>query len=272
MPELRQKRQTRDLADKLHFKGQWLVQRRLLHGFKDEGRVKDDRQEKGIRDRGLGTGDRGPGTRDQGPGIHIMIDKIDRPKEPKPYEITKPKDAKEDQHHEPDQREEQEKRYQDELAEEDWGKFDRRQTAIRPLRVSKEQISRCLLRSVYMHSGVCMMVLDVVWKDGRKTQAAVCPAPRLEDYIRLKKIGTGHEVPEEFWARGAVVDLGIPQSAQAGGLPEKQKGTRVLIEEKHCRIFETMGLIKDGKFSTGMLIFYIALMALIAALGVLFLR
>lgn len=168
-----------------------------------------------------------------------MIDKIDRPEAPPSYQITKPKDAKEDQHRPPSQREEQEKRYQKELTEKEWGKFDSRTVTIKPLRVSRESIARCLFRSVNLRSGAGILQVDVVSKDGSVLRGALVLLAGLEDFIALKKYQQGQEVPENFWARKDTVEFGIIETRlpatpfvapETGikGTPEKPGGAGLL--------------------------------------------
>lgn len=153
-----------------------------------------------------------------------MVDRIDRSDAPPPYYITRPKDAKESQHQQSEQREEQEKRYQKENAEQAWGKFDRRERTVRALRVSRDQIARCLFRQVVLHSGVGTLQIDVLWRDGRRTNGALVLLRRLEEYLRLKRFTPGQEVPDEFWSRGTMVELGIVQLVGAAVPPMPRAG------------------------------------------------
>lgn len=145
-----------------------------------------------------------------------MVDRIDRPEAPPPYQITRAKDAKENQHREPDQRGEQEKRYQKQIAEKEWTKFDRRTTTIKPLSVPRESVARCLFKGVRLHNGVGILAVDVHWKDGRTTAGALILLARLDHFVRLNKFVQGQEVPDEFWAHGATVEFGIVQVVSAG--------------------------------------------------------
>lgn len=151
-----------------------------------------------------------------------MVDKIDRPDAPPPYFITRPKDAKESQHQQSQQREEQEKRRQKELLEKDWSKFDRRERVIRAVRTARDQIDRCLFRGVFLHSGVGTLQVDVIWKDRRRTDGALVLLRRLEDYLRLKRLRPGEEVPDKFWSRGSMVELGVIQLISSGTVFPKQ--------------------------------------------------
>lgn len=197
-----------------------------------------------------------------------MIDKIDRPEAPQPYQITRPKDAKEDQHRQPDQREEQEKRYQKELSEKEWKKFDRRTIVIKPLRADKNAIARCLFRAVGLRSGVGTLQIDVVWKDGKTTQGALVLLARLEDFIKLKKFKPGQQVPDEFWSRGSAVELGIPQIITTpSAFPDQRSAPKQGPAGKSIRgnILSSLKIadIKSRRINWGIVALYVFLVAVI---------
>ena len=56
--------------------------------------------------------------------------------------------------------------------------------------------------------------LDVVWKDRRVTRGALAIVSQLEDFIALKKLQQGQEVPDKFWSHNEVVELGIIETSQ----------------------------------------------------------
>lgn len=145
-----------------------------------------------------------------------MVDRIDKPDAPPPYFISRPKDAKESQHQQSQQREEQEKRRQKELLEQGWGKFDRRTRVVRAVRAARAEISRCLFRTVFLHSGVGTLQIDVLWKDGRRTDGALVLLGKLEDYLKLRRFAPGQEVPDSYWSRGATVELGVIEVISPG--------------------------------------------------------
>lgn len=151
-----------------------------------------------------------------------MIDKIDRPDTPPSYQITRPKDAKEDQHRPPSQREEQERKYQKELTEKAQEKFGSRTVTVKSIRVSRESIIKCLFRAVTLSKGVGILQIDVLWKDGRSTKGALVAVGDMRQFIELKKFAAGQEVPEEFWMRGNAVELGIIKTVAAP--PPKENG------------------------------------------------
>lgn len=205
-----------------------------------------------------------------------MVDKIDRSEAPPAYFITRPKDAKESQHQQKEQGDEQEQRRKQETSEKAWSKFDRRTTVIRPLRAERDTIARCLFRTVVLHSGVGTLQIDVVWKDGRTTNGALVLLARLEDFFRLKKFAAGQEVPEEFWARGAHVELGIIEVLSPGGPQERRDGgyrgaaapetprQRSLLE--HLRIVDpTSKRVRWGVVAAWLIFAAIAAFAVVAA-------
>ncbi len=146
-----------------------------------------------------------------------MIDKIDRSEAPPPYRINQPKETKEDQHQQQNPREEMEREYQRRLEGKQWSKFGQRARTIKPVRVARERISHCLFKAANLHSGIGILQVDVHWKDGRVTANALMLITRLEDFIKLKKLRQGDKVPEELWARGPVVEMGIVQTISESG-------------------------------------------------------
>ncbi|MFH0800459.1 MAG: hypothetical protein V2A66_09815 [Pseudomonadota bacterium] len=197
-----------------------------------------------------------------------MVEKVDRPEAPNPYQITRAKDAKEDQHKPPDEREDQEKRYKKQIEEKEWSKFDRHATTIKPVRVARDQILRCLFRGTNLRSGVAILSVDVHWRDGRKTPGALILLSRLEDFIRLKKFLPGQEVPDEFWGRGPAVELGIIQAAAGSAVPEMENRVVAAHEKprRPARWLSAIGLTKgDGRrINWGILVLYIFLFAVVA--------
>ncbi|HPM41185.1 MAG TPA: hypothetical protein PLY45_01960 [bacterium] len=200
-----------------------------------------------------------------------MVDKIDRPEAPPAYFITRAKDAKESQHEQKGQRDEEGEQRQKEQAEKDWSKFDRKTTVIKPLRTSREKVARCLFRTVVLHGGVATLQVDVIWKDGHKTDGALVLLARLEDYLKLKKFAKGQEVPEEFWSKQGRVDLGIIQVISSSPQSREIKGTRAeespADEGKTGSLLEAAGLVegKSRRVRWGVVAAY-AIFAAIAAL------
>lgn len=197
-----------------------------------------------------------------------MIDKIDRPEAPQPYQITRAKDAKESQHQQSHQREGEEKRRQKELTEKQWEKFDRRTTTIKPMRAARADIARCLFRAVSLHSGMGILQVDVIWKDGRATNGALVLLGTLEDFIALKKMNPGEPVPDKFWARGSTVEFGILQVLTAGtNLPAaaEEKKTPAPAPKKAASILSRLGILDQArqKISWGIVALYVFLLSIV---------
>lgn len=148
-----------------------------------------------------------------------MVEKIDRPEAPHPYRVGRAKESRENLPQQQQQREEQEKRYKKKLETAEWGKFGTRTVVIKPVRVPRESIQRCLFRAVSLHSGVGILQADITWQDGRTIRRVLILLRALEDFMRLKKFSPGEQVPENIWARGPTVEIGIPQVISRAGTP-----------------------------------------------------
>ena len=207
-----------------------------------------------------------------------MVDKIDRSEAPPAYFITRPKDAKESQHQQKEEGDEQEQRRKQETSEKAWSKFDRRATTIRPLRAERVKIARCLFRAVFLHGGVGTLQIDVIWKDGHSTNGALVLLARLEDFFRLKKFAAGQEVPEEFWARGALVELGIIEVLSPGTPTERgdagARGAAASAAPLRRPLLARMGIVDAaaGRVSWGAVAAYLILAAIAVAAVVAALR
>lgn len=196
-----------------------------------------------------------------------MIDKIDRPEAPPPYRIGQAKETKEDQHQQQNPREEMEEEYKRRLEGKEWSKFEQRARTIKPLRVARDRIVRCLFKGSNLHSGVGILQVDVHWKDGRVTRDALMLITKLEDFMRLKKLAPGAVVPEELWARGPVVEMGIVQTmSESGSFPSSEFGGR---EQKPVRrsksLVQWFGIVsgEPRKINWGLLLMYVFIIALL---------
>ena len=198
-----------------------------------------------------------------------MVDKVDRPETPAPYVIREPSQTKEDRHQQQDQKEEAERKQRKEIEGGDWRKFGKQNAIIKQLRVPRERIARCLYRAVTLHSGIGTLMVDVMWRDGKRTRGALMLVTRLEDFIRLKKLRPGEPVPEELWAKGPTVELGIIQRIVGSGrLPGKDIGGKGAREERppakeEAGILRALGLVdREGKKNWGLALLYLFLIAL----------
>ncbi|MBI4126350.1 MAG: hypothetical protein HY465_02535 [Deltaproteobacteria bacterium] len=147
-----------------------------------------------------------------------MVERIDRPEAPPPYQITRTKESKESLHQGSNPREEAEEKFRKELENnKEWGKFHRREVTVRPMRVKRDAIERVLFRAAVLRSGTAILVGDIVWKNGQTTEGALFLLARVEDYFRLKSLRPKSDVPESFWALGNDIDIGIPEERGSSG-------------------------------------------------------
>ena len=210
-----------------------------------------------------------------------MVEKIDRPEAPHPYKVTRAKESRENLPRQQQQREEQEKRYKKKLETAEWRKFGTRTVVIKPMRVPRESIRRCLFSAVSLHSGVGILQADITWQDGRTIRRVLILLRALEDFMRLKKFSPGEEVPENIWARGPTVEIGIPQVLSRGGTPpgprveEREGGEGQEPAQKPISRplswLSYVGLIdrQTRRINWGMVALYLFLAAIVVALVVL---
>lgn len=145
-----------------------------------------------------------------------MIDKIDRPDIPQPYRINEAKHTKENQHQGRGQQEEGQAKYQQQENKE-WQKFHRTEVTIKPMKIKRADITRCLYRHAYMRSGSGTLVGDLIWKNGQTTEGALLLLRRPEDYLKLRHYRPGQNVPEEYWASADEIEIGIPHIRSGSG-------------------------------------------------------
>lgn len=207
-----------------------------------------------------------------------MIDKVDRPETPAPYVIREAKQTKEDRHQQHNPREDAEREQRKQIEGKEWKKFGRQSAVIKPLRVPRERIARCLYRGATLHSGIGTLMVDVAWRDNRLTRGALMLITRLEDFIRLKKLRPGEAVPEELWAKGPMVELGIIQRVKGGGgFPGKDIGgkgaqEKQVQQQRKPDPLRFIGVVDGrGKTNWGLVLLYafliaLAIMALIIAI------
>jgi hypothetical protein len=198
-----------------------------------------------------------------------MVEKVDRPEAPAPYVVREAKQTKEDRHQQHNPREDAEREQRKQIEGKEWSKFGRQSAVIKSLRVPRERIARFLYRGATLHSGIGTLMVDVAWKDGRLTRGALMLITRLEDFMRLRKLRPGEQVPEGLWAKGPTVELGIIQRVKGGGgFPGRDIGGRK-VQEKQVQAPEkfdplrSIGIV-DGKGKTnwGLVLLYAFLIAL----------
>jgi hypothetical protein len=198
-----------------------------------------------------------------------MIDKVDRPETPAPYVVREAKQTKEDRHQQHNPKEDAEREQRKQIEGKEWSKFGRQSSIIKPLRVPRVRIARCLYRGATLHSGIGTLMVDVAWKDGRLTRGALMLITRLEDFMRLKKLRPGEQVPEELWAKGPTVELGIIQRVKGGGgFPGKDIGGKKAQEkqvqaQQRSNPLRSIGIVDGkGKINWGLVLLYAFLIAL----------
>lgn len=209
-----------------------------------------------------------------------MVERIDRPDTPPPpYQITRPKESREKRHEQQQSQEEKEKRYRTEEGEKEWKKFGRRTVVVKPIRVQRERIARCLFRGINLRSGMGILQIDVVWKGGKSTRGALILIRSLENFMHLKKFKPGQEVPENFWAIGPTVEIGIPQVITTeAAFPERESASLTKGREEAMpperslpRWLVAVGLADEqsGRINWGIAALYLFLIAAIVAVIVL---
>ena len=152
-----------------------------------------------------------------------MVERINKPEAPIPHRVEQSKQTKEDRHQQHNPKDDAERERKKQLEGKQWQKFGRRTVVIKPLRVERAKIRECRFRSVSLHSGIGTLRVDIVWADGKKTAGALMLVRRLEDFLKLRKLAQGEAVPEELWARGPMVEVGIPQTiSEAGALSGRE--------------------------------------------------
>lgn len=202
-----------------------------------------------------------------------MVEKIDRPDARPPYEIREAKQTKEDQHHQQNQREEAEKHYKKQLEgdQKEWSKFGRRSTVIKPVKVACDRIEKIIFRAINLFKGVGILHVDVLWKDGRKTEGALIRVGRMEDFLRLKRLSVGAEVPRDFWTRRPTLELGILQEISSSGpFPsqegrEEKKGETKRDDTAFLNMMASIGIANrnTGRMNWGMVAFYLFILTVV---------
>ena len=201
-----------------------------------------------------------------------MIEKIDRPDVPNPYSISQAKETKEDRHQQHNPKDDAERERKRRLEGKEWQKFGRRTVVIKPLRVAREKIARCLFKSVSLHSGIGTLKVDVAWVDGKMTRDALMLVHRLEDFLKLRDLSPGQPVPEALWVRGPTVEMGIPHvMTEAGALSGRDMESRPPVQtktaEKKKGFLKRSGIVNEdtGAPNWGLTLMYAFVLALVVA-------
>ena len=195
-----------------------------------------------------------------------MIERINKPEAPVPHRVEQAKQTKEDRHQQQNPKDDAEREQRKQIEGGDWEKFGRQNAVIKQLRVPRDRIARCLYRAVTLHSGIGTLMVDVIWRDRKITRGALMLVTRLEDFIRLKKLTLGKDVPEELWAKGPTVELGIMQRS-GGAIPGKDIGGKreadaVAAPEKPGALQRIGIMDREGKPNWGLALLYLFLLTL----------
>ncbi len=201
-----------------------------------------------------------------------MIEKIDRPDAQQVYTISRAKESKEDRHQQHNPKDDAERERKRRIEGKEWQKFGRRTVVIKPLRVAREKIARCLFKSVSLHSGIGTLKVDVAWVDGKITRDALMLVHRLEDFLKLRGLSAGEAVPEALWVRGPTVEMGIPHvMTEAGALSGRDMESRSPVKsaaaEKKKGFLKSSGILNEdtGALNWGLTLMYAFVLALVVA-------
>ena len=189
-----------------------------------------------------------------------MVERINKPEAPPTYRVLPSKEAKDDQSQRQEY-EEGEEAYQKAVQGGDFSKYRGRSMTIKPVKVQRNRIDRVLFKSTVLHAGSAILEASVMWIDGRTTDSALFLLSRTEDYMRLKIFKKGDPVPEQFWARGPEIELGIVQmEPQSGSWGSKELGRDNKTPKKADKksILSSIGLVdkKTGRFQWFVLALY----------------
>lgn len=192
-----------------------------------------------------------------------MVERINRPEAPPPHRVQAAKETKDDDSRKEQERESEEK-YQKMKPSGEWQKFRGRAMTIKPVRVPRDRIDRVLFRNIILRGGVCILEATVVWKDGRKTEPALFLLSRPEDFMRLKGMARGEKVPENYWARGPEIEMGVVQAESPSGSwgiqeVEEERKEQKKMEKKPSPILTKLGFVDKatGRFQWVTLLVYI---------------
>lgn len=198
-----------------------------------------------------------------------MVEKVDKPQAPPAYQILPTKEAKDDQSRKQEQ-EEGEEHYQKSDVGADWGKYRGRAMTIKPVRVARDRIDRVLFRNTVLKSGMGILEASVVWKDGRTTEPVLFLLPRPEDYMKLRLMKRGQTVPDNFWAKGDQIDMGIVQmEPQSGSWSTKdlshEAKARKAVAPLSSSLLSKIGLVDRAtrKFQWLMLLVYLVAISIV---------
>jgi hypothetical protein len=192
-----------------------------------------------------------------------MVERVSKPEAPPPYQILPTKEAKDDKSRREQERESEEK-YQKSKGRGEWAKFSGRAMTIRPAKVQRDRIDRVLFRNALLKGGICILDSVIVWKDGRRTEPALFLLHRREDFMRIRTFAKGQIVPENFWAAGPEIEIGIVQAESSSGSwsiqeVEKEEKKTAAAAAKKFSLPAKMGLVNKatGNFNWMAFLLYV---------------
>jgi len=196
-----------------------------------------------------------------------MVDKIDRPEAPAPWVIKQADRAKDDRPSQQQQEtaEHKKEKFEKKAQEGRWQKFDSRTMIMKPMRVALKDIKGFRFRGVTIHGGVATMEGDLEWTHGRTTENTLVHVGGFEEYLHLKRLKPGVEVPREFWSKSDPLDVGIPQERSPSGsfvmaeLEREETTAHRATDTLRTSRLAALGLIDaiTGKFQWPTLILYL---------------
>ncbi len=196
-----------------------------------------------------------------------MVDKIDRPEAPAPWVIKQADRAKDDRPSQQQQEtaEHKKEKFEKKAQEGRWQKFDSRTMIMKPMRVALKDIRNFRFRGVTIHGGLATMEGDLEWAHGRTTEGVLVNVGGFEEYLHLKRLKPGSEVPREFWSKSDPLDVGIPQERSPSGsfvmaeLEQEEITEQRATHAPRTSWLTAVGLVdnRTGKFQWPMLILYL---------------
>lgn len=201
-----------------------------------------------------------------------MVERINKPEAPPAYEVQATKETDDDQSRRENQEEPEGSDKKD--VGTGWSKFSSRKLIVKNIKVPKNRIDKVLFRNTALRSGSCVLEAKIIWKDGRSTEPALFMMNHIENYMRLKAFKRGQIVPEDFWAVGPEIQIGVVQEGSITGswnLKEPARGKKTeeirnkpIEERKGNWLLKAIGLLDtDNKFQWFNLAMYFLIISLV---------
>jgi len=185
-----------------------------------------------------------------------MVERINKPETQPPYRVLPTKETKDGQSQKQDE-DQEDGSFQSSVASSDWEKFQGSTMTVRAVKVSKQRIKLLLFKRAILKSGVCVVEVEVLWKDGRRTPSALIMLPKREDFMKLKSFTKGKMFPEIFWPQGSEMQMGIIESGSiTGSWNVKEKASNQTSDQPEkgfkknsffLKFFGALGLVDKEK-------------------------